>query len=374
MSLMSIGTLLAADIDLQISQFKLYRDVLTPVTGTIPEVVEVPTLNPTYTSGFLIVDQSTHTRVPTNTFLTWKKTEIENMVESDGFPKLTDNNQETYASYAYTATNHEASIMLTATDGPVTSSRISITLDSYVEAPDTVELYALIGGVRRTVVAKRPLSSLDFYFPETESEEWELVLNYTQPLRIREVKLHDANKRVEQVPETVVLRFLAQPKTSYRIYENDEKITSASLQETREDSSILNIPQNKIRKVTPKNVEMNTLYREPDADGDTIPDSQDNCKTIQNLDQVDENSNGKGDLCEDYDYDGFTNNIDNCKLLPNRDQRDADSDGVGDVCDSGESRLTEKYPWLPWVGIISAFVVLIGLFAVTVKTTLPKAI
>ena len=45
------------------------------------------------------------------------------------------------------------------------------------------------------------------------------------------------------------------------------------------------------------------------------------------------------------------NSQDNCVNEPNRNQRDTDSDGIGDVCDQEESRITEKYPWIPWLGI-----------------------
>lgn len=402
----SISTLFAADadIDMLISHFQVYKDVQMPIAGTIPGVIEVPALYTTYTSGFLVVDQTSHKHIPANTYITWKTNDTENKVLSKEFPKLTDENEDTYSSFAYTPSNHEAHIKLTATHGPVTSSRISLTLDSYVEAPDTVELYAIENGVKRSVIAKRDLSSLDFYFPKTESEEWELVLNYTQPLRIREVKIYDDNKKIETTPQSISLRFLAQPKTNYRIYEDDGRATTTNAIstykstntytkdpsithlppyrmygdygmasttksfETYEDPSIMYLAQDAIQKVSATKVVINPLYKETDTDGDGIPDVRDNCKSVPNTDQSDENGNTVGDVCEDYDYDGIPNNIDNCSTTPNRDQLDSDGDGIGDACDLTESRLTEKYPWLPWVGIVSAFAVLIGLFAVTAKT------
>jgi len=62
------------------------------------------------------------------------------------------------------------------------------------------------------------------------------------------------------------------------------------------------------------------------------------------------------------------NSIDNCPNYPNKYQEDTDGDGLGDVCDEEESRITERHGWLPWLGIGLAGLVLIILFAVTVKS------
>ncbi|MEY4731278.1 MAG: hypothetical protein RL681_224, partial [Candidatus Parcubacteria bacterium] len=83
---------------------------------------------------------------------------------------------------------------------------------------------------------------------------------------------------------------------------------------------------------------------------------------VANSSQDDVNRNGRGDACDDFDRDGVLNSADNCVNQPNRDQRDTDADGIGDVCDNEESRVTERYEWLPWLGIGFAGVVLIGLF------------
>ncbi|MFT5042108.1 MAG: putative repeat protein (TIGR01451 family) [Hyphomicrobiaceae bacterium] len=71
---------------------------------------------------------------------------------------------------------------------------------------------------------------------------------------------------------------------------------------------------------------------EDDADGDGIPDVDDNCPLIANTDQADADSDGIGDVCEDADGDGIPDVDDNCPLIANTDQADADSDGTGDVC------------------------------------------
>lgn len=66
---------------------------------------------------------------------------------------------------------------------------------------------------------------------------------------------------------------------------------------------------------------------EPDGDGDGYRDDIDNCPTDANPDQVDLDSDGIGDVC------------DNCSEVPNgpdeapNDQCDTDSDGYGNACD-----------------------------------------
>ncbi len=107
------------------------------------------------------------------------------------------------------------------------------------------------------------------------------------------------------------------------------------------------------------------MYRIPLRDG--FPDRFDNCVSVPNPDQLDIDSNGRGDMCDDFDRDGLINNVDNCESLPNRDQADEDGDGLGDVCDEEESRLTEKHAWIPWVGLAAAAGTILTMFAVVLK-------
>ncbi|MCA9353504.1 thrombospondin type 3 repeat-containing protein, partial [Candidatus Nomurabacteria bacterium] len=78
--------------------------------------------------------------------------------------------------------------------------------------------------------------------------------------------------------------------------------------------------------------------QEIDSDEDGIPDDLDNCPSVPNEDQLDENENDIGDACEnqeptDSDEDGIEDSSDNCPSVPNEDQADADNDGIGDACD-----------------------------------------
>jgi hypothetical protein len=81
-----------------------------------------------------------------------------------------------------------------------------------------------------------------------------------------------------------------------------------------------------------------------DPDGDTIPNSEDNCDTNFNSDQTDTDGDGQGNACDptpngDDDDDGVDNLEDNCPLVPNAPpdpetpQEDSDGDGNGDACD-----------------------------------------
>ena len=71
----------------------------------------------------------------------------------------------------------------------------------------------------------------------------------------------------------------------------------------------------------------------PDADGDEVPDPEDNCPAAYNPDQADADGDGQGDSCDpDADDDGLANDRDNCVLTANPDQADSDQDGWGDAC------------------------------------------
>lgn len=72
----------------------------------------------------------------------------------------------------------------------------------------------------------------------------------------------------------------------------------------------------------------------PDADGDGVPDSTDNCPAVSNTSQADMDSNGIGNACDDIDHDTVMDASDNCPTVPNLSQADTDSDGTGDACES----------------------------------------
>lgn len=74
-----------------------------------------------------------------------------------------------------------------------------------------------------------------------------------------------------------------------------------------------------------------------DTDGDGIINSQDNCPSVGNANQLDSDGDGLGDACDidqiDTDQDGVPDKNDNCPNDKNADQLDTDKDGLGNVCD-----------------------------------------
>jgi len=160
------------------------------------------------------------------------------------------------------------------------------------------------------------------------------------------------------------IRFLAQPQTVYLFYhdtDRDVMIPTPEAGNLYDNTGVLQLQS--FESV------QNSEYTELDSDGDGVPNSTDNCIAESNIDQVDVNGNGVGDICDDFDRDGVIQSLDNCPTLPNRNQEDVDADGIGNVCDEAESRLTEKYVWIPWVGMGIAVIVLMILFVLVATTS-----
>jgi len=71
-----------------------------------------------------------------------------------------------------------------------------------------------------------------------------------------------------------------------------------------------------------------------DSDNDNVCNAEDNCPGVANEDQLDNDEDGIGDVCDtDDDNDGILDVDDNCPFIENEDQLDSDMDGIGDACD-----------------------------------------
>jgi CSLREA domain-containing protein len=79
----------------------------------------------------------------------------------------------------------------------------------------------------------------------------------------------------------------------------------------------------------------------PDTDGDTVPDATDNCPSIANLGQANNDGDSLGDVCDpDDDNDTVLDASDNCATTANTDQANNDGDSLGDVCDPDDDNDT----------------------------------
>ncbi|MDP2668247.1 MAG: thrombospondin type 3 repeat-containing protein [bacterium] len=346
-----------------ISAFTSFTRVFPNVS--VPTVVEVPFDAPYLARlDFAVFDESTRTFVPyylkRETYTNLLPVSVSSDVNPSAAYLMADEKTNTYAEFPLSAPEGRVTIEVTS-KSPIVSSEFSFFLDQNVILPATVEVRATDeNGAQKIVVARRPVYAEIISFPRTASANWAITFTYTQPLRITELRLKQDNAKIIN---SSAIRFLAQPQKNYLIYYGADRSVAVPTGEAG------NLADNKDVLVLPKFLqEINRQYKSADYDGDRIPDTADNCPNTGNADQSDVNGNGVGDVCDDYDKDGLINTIDNCPNDPNRDQRDTDGDKKGDACDKEESRITERHPWIPWVGIGFAAIVVIALFALTARS------
>jgi len=345
-----------------ISAYRQYKDV-SGLSISVPTVVEIPFKDEFIERfDFAVFDKTTNSFEPhlfkQEVLVNQIPIVIDANTTSGSAQNMIDNNLRTWAEFALPENAQgRVQIVLTSSE-PITSSTLTILLDNYVALPNSLEIRAETADGSRIVVADKKLSQETIRFPQTIADRWTLTLTYGQPLRITELRLLQEN-----ATEIRTLRFLAQPTHTYRIYFDPDRQVSPPVGEAGNlaiDKDVL--------PITVSLSQVNPSYTIADTDNDGIPDIRDNCVTLANRDQKDLSNNGRGDVCDDFDQDGLINNQDNCPNQPNRNQIDTDGDGLGDACDREESRITERYTWLPWVGIGFAALVLIILFALTTKS------
>lgn len=248
-----------------------------------------------------------------------------------------------------------------SSQAPISSSALTMLLDDNVALPTAIEIRAVVAGQNRIIVANKKMEQATIHFPKTTSAKWQISLTYNQPLRISELRLNQEGVSKFSIQ---AVRFLAQPNHTYRIYFDPDRWVKAPVEEAGNLADAENVLV--VKTGSPQD---NPNYVTADSDNDDVPDIHDNCPGVYNPKQEDIDGNGQGDACDDWDLDGIINSLDNCPNQPNRDQVDTDGDGIGDACDDEESRLTERYPWLPWLGIGFAAIVLIALIFLTARST-----
>jgi len=360
--LLVVGISAGAAQDSAISAFRNFKDVAN-INIKVPTVVEVP-FGGEYVGmqHFAVYENETDSFQP-NFFNAEREEQIVSFDLSSNHPTTADNRivdgrYDTYADYPLPET-YNGSVEFTITGSrPIRASSLNVFLANNVALPTLIEIRAGDDSSRTIVLAQTQMRSTRTTFPETIAKKWTIKMKYAQPLRITELSLVQKTDAVTSNG----LRFLAQPGNTYRVYYNPDRIvqlTSGEAPNLRDDRGVV--------RVSAAVAKENPAYMKADIDGDGIPDEADNCVSVVNTDQEDIDGNGRGDACDDFDRDGVMNSRDNCPDEPNARQIDTDGDGIGDVCDGEESRVTEKYVWLPWLGMGAAGLVVLVLFYFMIK-------
>ncbi|MDD2766904.1 MAG: thrombospondin type 3 repeat-containing protein [Candidatus Moranbacteria bacterium] len=335
------------------------------VSPSIPTVFEMPITDPAFRDrDFALYEETTQTFQPA--FYREKRTPLQFSLQSDSaigagsLSALTDG-LDTFVEFPVSLSTEENSVTIDFRSEQLsTLSGIVLIREPYGALPKTVEISRVdADGTPQIVLARTNVSDQTIRFLKTTSDHFRISLGYNQPLRLQEISFF--NEEMLNLEERSI-RFLARPGEKYALYFRADRPFFLSF---REEPNL--ISDKDIQKVAQGTVIVNTLYLPADMDGDSVIDERDNCINDANTDQRDENTNGRGDVCDDYDRDSVINSEDNCPSHPNLNQRDTDNDGKGDVCDGEESRVTERYAWLPWLVMGIGVLVVGGLFVATIR-------
>lgn len=350
--------------DYSLTPFRKFFDV-AGISVNVPTVIEVPLQKAKFDrTDFAVLNTETKTFEPWLLMQQIEPSRYRVSAQDTEGANMFDGDANTYTQFDVPINGTStAEIALTSTT-PVTSTELTFLLDRYVALPLTIQIEVLEPEGKKIVVAEKKMDATTVRFPKTTATSWFVTLKHAQPLRIGEIRLVDENLK----DSTRAIRFLAQPGNTYQIYFDSDRpvqIPTPEAPNLRLDDDV--------KKVSEPDAKDNPNYVIADTDADTVADILDNCVQVANSDQLDVNTNGRGDACDDFDKDGMINSIDNCQTIPNRAQTDTDADGIGDECDDEESRITEKYDWVPWVGMGGAAVVLLGLIIVTIMKPRPPS-
>ncbi len=350
-----------------VSAFRSFFPVPTFGTIVVPTIVSVPVQNLRFESTTFAVYEVETGEYVKPAYLTNQTTiktpvVIENTQTGEYYPALADADVRTLQQFDVEVGGSANSVTLVFIHAePILSSLLELTLDRNVNLPATVAIQAVVNGREQVVRTEAPVTGTTISFPPTMASVWYVTMTYRQPLRLSKLSLQNETAGVSITKE---VRFLAQPNRTYEVY-FDADTTVAPF--GRESGNLTSGSKATVQSVTNQLVSPNPAYQMVDRDQDGIADVSDNCPNTSNVDQSDIDNSGRGDACEDFDRDGVSNVTDNCVNLPNQDQLDEDGDMIGDVCDDTESRLTEKYQFIPWAALGLAFVMIVGMFAIVAR-------
>jgi hypothetical protein len=333
------------------------QDILVPTVIEVP----LPDLAGSRTQ-FLVVEEATDAYIGSFFQREFATEPVSITVKVNGTPRssLVDDNQKTNETFPVPETG--AGLVEFFVEGTEAFSAASLVIDlaQNVSLPVSVQVKADVDGEEQTVLANTSPRSTHIRFPQVTATNWYVAMEYIQPLRINELRFVQDDIQTDRYNS---LRFLAQPETEYQVYLDPELFVSIATTEAGNlttDQDVLVLDETAV-------VQANPTFAFADSDSDTIADQVDNCVSVANPEQIDINQNGRGDVCDDYDKDGVINSVDNCQDTPNRNQADEDGDNIGDVCDEGESRVTEKYAWIPWAAMGGAILVFGTLFWIMLR-------
>jgi hypothetical protein len=333
------------------------QDILVPTVVAVP----LPDLAGSRTQ-FLVVAAAANSYVASAFQREFATEPVSIIIKVNGTPRasLVDNNQETNETFPVPETGTGlVEFFVQGTEALLASSFV-IDLAQNVSLPVSIQVKADVGGGEQIVLAAARPRGTQVRFPQVTATNWYIAMEYIQPLRINELRFVQDDIQTDQYNS---LRFLAQPETEYQVYLDPElyvAITTPEAGNLTTDQDVLVLEETAVLRANP-------TFTYADSDSDTIADQFDNCVSLPNPEQIDINQNGRGDVCDDYDKDGVINAVDNCQDTPNRNQADEDGDKIGDVCDEEESRVTEKYAWIPWAAMGGAILVFGSLFWIMLR-------
>lgn len=279
-------------------------------------------------------------------------------LQSTELYKLSDKILSTYVDFYAEKSNPEIIKITAQSSSPVTLGRIITNLDSASKPPMNVFIKFDEDGIEKQ--AYSGIFTPTIVFPYFTSSKWIIEYEIISPVRINELEFVP---KTTDYPSSYKLRFLGKPNERYFIYFDADPVVLIS-------PSFVSSLSNETDAVVISgslSVNENPQYKTSDSDRDGISDTADNCINVSNTDQLDSDKNGIGDACDDSDNDGVINSSDNCSFDYNPNQADIDNDRIGDECDSEDSRITETTPYLPWVGVGFAALVIIVLFIMGMK-------